>query len=169
MADRRHTPFADACCVLGGTTMFASAFVHWVSRGAGSGLRGHALVDALIGLGRHVPALSATRLTVVWYAVPAIGAAALVACGLTGARSRGTRVVALVAVAIAVTAAVAFAHLAGAGHLGWGAKLALGGAALLVGASWLPRVVPSKLRMRRRRSSTMTARARSSVVRAGDS
>lgn len=133
--------------------MFTSAFVHWIARGAGSGLRGHALVDALIGLGRHVPALSTARLTVLWYLVPALGAAALIACGLIGTRNVVTRVVAAIAVVVAGLATAAFTHLAGFDHLGWGPKIALAGALLIAVGAWIPdfRIERQELRIGPRR------------------
>ena len=94
--------------------------------GPGSGLRGHALVDAVVALGKHVPALSAARLTIVWYLVPALGAAAWIACGLTGPRSTPSRIVAAAALIAALVAVVAFARLVGTARLGWGPKLASG-------------------------------------------
>ena len=75
---RRRALIADGCFLVGGAALVASAFLHWIARGAGSGLRGHALVDALIALGKHVPALSAGRLTILWYLVPASGALAII-------------------------------------------------------------------------------------------
>ena len=140
MADHhaRATPVADVVYATGAAALFASAFVHWIARGPGSGLRGHALVDALVRVGRHVPALSAARLTVVWYLIPACGALAWIACGLRGARSLWARVVGSVAFVAAVLAYVGFAHLATAARLGWGPKLALAGAVVCLAASWLP-------------------------------
>src|SRR6185312_13552599 len=112
-----------------GALLFGSAFVHWISRGPGSGLRGHALVDAVVALGGHVPALSAARLTVLWYLVPALGTAAWIACGFTGPRSLTSRIVAVSALVVSLVSFVAFAHMAGTAHLGWGPKLALAGGA----------------------------------------
>ena len=74
--DRRRVA-ADALVIGGGALLVASAFMHWVSSGYGSGLRGHALIDAIIAVGRHFPGMSAARLTVLWYLVPASGAASL--------------------------------------------------------------------------------------------
>jgi hypothetical protein len=139
MVDHHHraTPVADVVFAIGGAALFFSAFVHWIARGPGSGLRGHALVDTLVHLGRNVPAMSATRLTVIWYLIPACGALAWIACGLRGARSTWARVVAVVAFVASVLAYVAFAHLATAARLGWGPKLALAGATVCVAASWV--------------------------------
>ncbi|MDQ1508908.1 MAG: hypothetical protein QOG50_752, partial [Actinomycetota bacterium] len=55
MTDDARRRGADALVMIGGAALVASAFAHWVSRGYGSGLRGHALIDALISIGRHVP------------------------------------------------------------------------------------------------------------------
>ena len=81
--DRRRIA-ADALVVCGGGALVVSAFAHWVRRGNGSGLRGHALVDAIIAVGRHFPGMSGARLTVLWYLVPAAGAASWIATGLRG-------------------------------------------------------------------------------------
>ena len=87
---RRRALVAELAYVAGGGALFGSAFVRWVARGAGSGLRGHALVDAAVALGGTVPALSIGRLTVLWYLVPTLGAVGWIACGLGGPRrSRG--------------------------------------------------------------------------------
>ncbi len=158
---------ADVCYLAGGVALVASGFMHWVSRGPGSGLRGHELVDAVIALGGHVPALSNGRLTVLWYLVPAFGAAAWIVCGVTGARSTTARVVAVAGFVVAMAALVTFAHMVGTARLGWGPKLAVFGAVLLCTGAWCP--LPQRSRLELPGSDTMTARARSSVVRAGDS
>jgi len=106
-------------------------------RGAGSRLRGHALVDAIIATSRHLPGLSAGRLTVLWYLVPAAGAASWIALGLGGAASRATRVVAVVAVVVALGSVAAIASLTGYARLGPGAWMALTGAGALVVGSWV--------------------------------
>ena len=135
---RRRALLADGCYLAGGAALLASAFVHWIARGAGSGLRGHALVDALVALGKNVPALSAGRLTILWYLVPALGAASWIVYGVFGARSRGARIVAAAALVATLVAAAAFRQLAGTARLGWGPKVALlGGVALFAGA-WVP-------------------------------
>jgi hypothetical protein len=132
--------------------LLASAFVHWVAVGAGSGLRGHALVDAVVDLGRHVPGLSAGRLTVVWYLVPATGAVAWISCGFTGARSLASRIIAIAALVLALLAWVTFARLLGDAKLGWGPKLAFAGAAVLCAAAFAPeRVLSGGRRSPRRR------------------
>src|SRR3954464_242943 len=135
---RRRVLVADGCYLAGGAALVASAFLHWIARGAGSGLRGHALVDALVALGKHVPTLSGGRLTVVWYLVPALGAASWIAFGLAGGRSRPTRIVAVVALLMAAVAAGAFRQLAGTARLGWGPKVALLGGVLLCVGAWAP-------------------------------
>jgi hypothetical protein len=131
-------PVADCSYLVGGGGLFASAFLYWVTRGPGSGLRGHALVDAVVALGRDVPALSSGRLTILWYLVPALGAASWIACGLTGAQSRLSRVVAGLALATTVLVVVAFVQLAGFSRLGWGPKVAVIGAVALGLAAWWP-------------------------------
>jgi hypothetical protein len=134
--DRRRVA-ADALVVLGGAALLASAFAHWVSEGAGSGLRGHALVDAIIAVGRHLPGLSAARITVLWYLVPASGAASWVTLGLLGAGSRATRIVAIVAAVVTVGSLAAIGGLVGYSKLGVGAGLALTGACALVVGAWV--------------------------------
>jgi len=140
VADERHLRWtvADGIFAVGGLFMFASAFVHWVRRGPGSGLRGHALVDTIVALGKHVPALSAGRLTIVWYLIPALGAAAWIVAGLVGTKHLAGRVVGTLALVVAIAARLAFGHLVGSGRLGLGPNLALAGAALMAAAAWLP-------------------------------
>lgn len=135
----RRGATVDVAYFLGGAGLLASSLLHWVGRGAGSALRGHALVDAVIALGRDVPGLSAARLTVCWYAVPAIGAVSWIALGLTGARSTSSRIVAGVAVVIAVAVVAAFTAVVGLDDLAAGPWLALAGALVLAGAAFAPR------------------------------
>jgi hypothetical protein len=136
----RRTRVAEVLCVGGGAALLVSAFTHWVRRGPGSRLRGHELVDTLVALGRDLPGLSSARLTVLWYLVPALGAASWISVGLTGPASRWTRSVAIAAVIVSVLALFAFARLAGWRDLGVGAPLAVGGAAaLLTGTFFQPR------------------------------
>ena len=118
--------------------MLVSAFMQWVTRGAGSGLRGHALIDAVVALGRHVPVVSIGRLTILWYLVPASGAVSWIVCGLGGPRCRAARVVAGSALVMSVVTVGAFVRLVGVARLGWGPKLALAGAVALCLAAWLP-------------------------------
>jgi hypothetical protein len=135
---RRRVLLADGCYLAGGAALVASAFMHWIARGAGSGLRGHALVDALVALGKHVPALSSGRLTILWYLVPGLGAVSWIVYGVVGARGRSARIVALAALVVVLVADAAFRQLAGSARLGWGPKVALlGGLALCAGA-WAP-------------------------------
>jgi hypothetical protein len=133
---------ADALVLVGGAALVASAFSHWVSHGYGSGLRGHALVDALISVGRHFPGLSAARLTILWYLVPALGASSWIASGLRGAGGRAARIVAVASAVAAVASFGAFGWLVGFAHLGIGAWLAVSGAAALVAGSWF--VAPTR-------------------------
>lgn len=135
---RPRVLLADGCYLAGGAALVASAFLHWIARGAGNGLRGHALVDALVALGKHVPALSSGRLTILWYLVPGLGAVSWIVYGVVGARGRSARIVALAALMIVLVADAAFRQLAGSARLGWGPKVALlGGLALCAGA-WAP-------------------------------
>jgi hypothetical protein len=133
----RRRVVADVLVAVGGVALVASAFAHWVSEGAGSGLRGHALVDAIIAVGRHLPGLSAVRITVLWYLVPASGAASWVALGLGGAAGRATRVIAIVAALVTAGSVAAIGALAGYSKLGFGAFLALAGAGTLVIGAWV--------------------------------
>ena len=81
-----------------------------------------------------LPGVSGARLTVLWYLVPALGAASWIAVGLTGPASWWSRGVALAALVVAALAFLAFARLAGVRDLGIGAPLAsLGACALGVG------------------------------------
>jgi hypothetical protein len=129
---------AEGCYLLGGGALLASAFLHWVSRGPGSAARGHKLVDEIVALGKHLPAVSTGRLTVVWYLIPALGAVGWIALGLKGVSSRAARIVAILAVVMAVLAFVAFEQLVGLDRLGRGPWVALAGALLMCAASWLP-------------------------------
>ncbi len=156
MNDGARRRLADVLVLVGGAALVASAFSHWVSSGYGSGLRGHSLIDALISVGRHFPGLSAVRLTILWYLVPALGAASWIATGWRGVGSRTTRIVAVSAAAAAVASFGAFGWLVGFGHLGIGAWLAVVGAAAVVSGSWL--VVPTDLHPAR--SVRMTDRGR---------
>ena len=120
MAERafHETPAADACYLVGGGVLLASAFLHWVARGTGSGLRGHDLVDAVVALGREVPLLSTGRLTILWYLVPTLGTASWIACGLSGAHSRASRVIAGAAIVVTAIVGAAFIHFVGFDRLG---------------------------------------------------
>jgi hypothetical protein len=145
MTAARRRVAADAVVALGGAALVASAFAHWVSQGVGSGLRGHDLVDAIIAVGRHLPGLSVARVTVLWYLVPALGAASWIALGLSGAGSRATRAVAIAAAIVTIGSVAAIGGLVGYGKLGSGAWLAILGAAALVVGAWVvaPRRAPA--------------------------
>ena len=138
--DRRRV-VSDVLVIGGGALLIGSAFMHWVSSGYGSGLRGHALIDAVVAVGRNFPGLSVARLTVLWYLVPAFGAACWIAAGLRGAASTATRVVAVGAAIAAVLSVVAIVRLVGFDHLGVGAWIALIGAGAVVVGAWLPKFI----------------------------
>ncbi len=141
MAERafHETPVADGCYLAGGGALFLSAFLHWAASGPGSGLRGHALVDAVVALGRSVPVLSTGRLTILWYLVPALGTASWVGCGLSGAHSRASRIIAAGAFVVSVVVGAAFVHLLTWSRVGWGPVVAVTGAIALCLAAWWPR------------------------------
>lgn len=147
MAERgfHESPVADGCYLAGGGALFASAFLYWVNRGPGSGLRGHALVDAVVALGREVPLLSTGRLTILWYLVPALGTASWIACGLGGARSRASRIIAGAAIVVTLAVAGAFLRSLSFSRLGWGPKIAVIGAIALGLAAWWPRRISAAL------------------------
>jgi hypothetical protein len=150
---RHGAPIGNLGYLAGGVALFASAFLNWVARGTGSGLRGHALVDTVVALGRDVPALSNGRLTVLWYLVPAFGAVSWIACGLGGHDSRTSRVLAGAALVTTVVTVGAFVRLVGFSRLGWGPKVAFAGALALCLSAWLPalsgrRTAPSRPRER---------------------
>jgi hypothetical protein len=144
VSESRRRIIADAMLIVGGAALIGSAFMHWVSRGYGSGLRGHALIDALVAAGRHFPGISTARLTLLWYLVPAFGAASWIATGLRGADSRASRVVAMLAAVAALGSALAIVRLVGLSSLGIGAWVALAGAGALLVGSWL--VAPRRVR-----------------------
>jgi hypothetical protein len=147
--DRRRIA-SDVLVIGGGALLVGSAFMHWVSSGYGSGLRGHALIDAVVAVGRNFPGLSVARLTVLWYLVPAFGAASWIAAGLRGAGSTATRIVAVAAAIAALLSVLAIVRLVGLDHLGVGAWIALTGAAALVAGSWIfaPRAASSDASVR---------------------
>ena len=129
------TRAADGLCLVGGGALLCSTFVYWVREGAGSRLRGHELIDTLVSLGNSFPGASAARLTVLWYLVPALGAATWLTVGLTDARSRATRAIAIATIVVVAIVVMAFVRLAGRSDLGLGPWLAiLGAAAICVGA-----------------------------------
>ncbi len=91
------------------------------------------MIDAIVALGDTLPGLSAARLAVLWYLVPASGAALWIAVGLDAGRRTSAAVAALVTMLVVV----GFARLAGVGDLGAGAWLATGGAIVAgVAAGW---------------------------------
>ncbi|HEX5615499.1 MAG TPA: hypothetical protein VFZ83_10150 [Acidimicrobiia bacterium] len=132
----RASRSADAVAVAGGGALLGSAFAHWVRRGPGHSLRGHELVDAIVGLGDTLPGLTGARLTVLWYLVPASGALTWIVIALTGAASRTARVFAVVTVVVTAATVAAFVRMTSVSSLGAGAWLALGGAALVAIATF---------------------------------
>ena len=137
MTAPRRRVASDAFAIAGGGALVISAFMHWVSRGYGSGLRGHALIDALVAAGRHFPGASVAQLTALWYLVPALGAASWIATGLRGANSRAARVIAILAAVAALGSILAIVRLVGFSQLGAGAWMALTGAVALLVGSWM--------------------------------
>ena len=135
----RRARVADGIAAAGGAALLASAFLHWVGRGPGHSLRGHDLIDTIVALGDTLPGLSAARLTVLWYFVPASGAVTWIVVALRGASSGAMLATALATGAITLAAVVAFARLTGVGSLGPGAWLASAGAALVLSATLLAR------------------------------
>jgi hypothetical protein len=129
---------ADGVYLVGGAALVVSAFLSWVARGPGSGLHGHDLVDTVVALGNNVPALSAGRLTIVWYLLPALGAAGWIAFGLVGARALAGRIIAAAGALMAAFTFGIFVRLVGWDRLGWGPKVALLGGICLVLGAWLP-------------------------------
>jgi hypothetical protein len=121
---------ADAVALLGGAALVVSPLLRWVRRGPGHTLSGRDMIDAVVALGGDVPGLSAARLAIVWYLVPAMGAAVWIAVGL----HRGRRTVAAGAGVVTALAVVGFASLSGIAALGAGAILAgVGGVLAVVG------------------------------------
>jgi hypothetical protein len=129
--------------LLAGAALLASAFLPWVRQGPGHTLHGHALVDTVVALGNTVPGLSAARLTVLWYLIPAAGALVWISVGALGPGSIATRIVAIVALVAALAAFLAFGRALGFGALGSGAFLALTGGLVAVAGAF---VAPSRSR-----------------------
>jgi hypothetical protein len=129
--------------VLAGAALIFSAFLPWVRHGPGHTLHGHALVDTVVALGNTVPGLSAARLTVLWYVIPAAGALVWVTIGALGPGSLATRIVAVISLFAALGAFLAFGHALGFGALGTGAFFALGGGLVAVTGAF---VAPSRSR-----------------------
>jgi hypothetical protein len=135
----RRRLLADVVVALGGGALLASSALPWARRGPGHSLHGHALVDAVIALGNTLPGLSAARLTVVWYVVPASGALIWIALGAAGPAHRATRVAAGVAALASTLAFIAFERVLGMSALGSGPFVALAGScAALVGTTVVP-------------------------------
>jgi hypothetical protein len=155
---RTRAPIADGIYLVGGGALFASAFVHWVTHGPGSASTGHKLIDEIVALGKHVPALSAARLTVFWYLLPALGAIGWIVIGLRGANSWWARGVGIAAFVFAFLVVLAFQQLVTIHRFSWGPWLAVLGGFLMFASSMLTLAYDR-----------MRGRARSSVVRAGDS
>ena len=135
----RRARLADGIAVAGGGALLGSAFLHWVRRGPGHSLRGHDLVDTVVALGDTLPGLSAARLTVLWYLVPASGAVTWIVVALRGASSGAALISALVIAVVTAATVAAFAGLTSVGSLGPGAWTAAAGAALVVSAALVAR------------------------------
>jgi hypothetical protein len=132
---KRRTALATGVAVIGGAALLVSVFLPWVRRGPGNSLRGHDLIDTLVALGHELPGASTARLTVLWYVVPALGAASWISIGLTGPTSRATRVVVVAATVFGALVVLAFGRLAGFGDLGAGPyAVMLGAVAMCAGA-----------------------------------
>jgi hypothetical protein len=129
---RTRAPVADGVYLVGGGALFASAFVHWVTHGPGSASTGHKLIDEIVALGKHVPALSAARLTVFWYLLPALGAIGWIVIGFRGANNWWARGVAIAAFICAFLVVLAFQQLVTIHRFAWGPWFALGGAFLML-------------------------------------
>lgn len=138
----RRARIADAISVAGGAALLGSAFLHWVRRGPGSSLRGHDLVDTVVALGSALPGLDATRLTLLWYLVPASGAVVWITVALAGTASRPMLVIALATASVTLATVVAFVRLTALADLDAGAWLAVAGAALVLGATLAARRAP---------------------------
>jgi hypothetical protein len=132
---RTRAPIADGIYLVGGGALFASAFVHWVTRGPGSASIGHKLIDEIVALGKHVPELSAARLTVFWYLLPALGAIGWIVVGFRGTNSWWARGVGIAAFACAFLVVLAFQQLVTIHRFSWGPWLALGGGVLMLTSS----------------------------------
>lgn len=135
----RRTRLADGIAVVGGGALLASAFLHWVRRGPGHSLRGHDLVDTIVALGDTLPGLSAARLTVLWYLVPASGAATWIVVALRGASSGAALISALVITVVTLATVATFATLTSVASLGPGAWTATTGAALVLTSALVAR------------------------------
>lgn len=134
----RSSRLHDVASVGGGALLLLSSTLHWVRRGPGATFRGQDLVDALIALGHHVPALSATRLAILWYLVPAMGALAWVVVGFASHRRALVKGHAIATLVIVVGVVFAFTRLTRWSRLGPGVLVALAGAALITVAAFTP-------------------------------
>ena len=124
----------DLVALAGGAALCLSPLLRWVRRGPGHTLSGRDMIDALVALGSDIPGLSAARLALAWYLVPASGAAIWVAVGF----DRGRRSVSIAAAIVTALVLAAFARLSGVGALGPGAWLAGAGAATALTATLAP-------------------------------
>ncbi len=126
----------DLATLAGGVALLVSPFLQWVRRGPGNTLSGREMIDAIVALGDALPGLSAARLAVAWYLVPASGAVLFIAVGL----GRGKRAAAGLALGVTALVFVGFVRLAGVADLGPGPWLAAAGA-LLAAATTLQSMV----------------------------
>ncbi len=108
----------------GGSALLVSPFVQWVRRGPGNTFSGREMIDAVVALGTSLPGLSAARLAVAWYLVPAFGATLFIAVGV----GRLRRTAAVAATGVSALVFVGFTTLAGISNLGLGPWLAVAGA-----------------------------------------
>ena len=113
---------------------------YWVRSGAGSTLRGHALIDTLNSLAHGQSSAWVTVLTLLWYAVPACGALAWIVVGFGDPRARSGRATALAAVIVTATIDVYFFTKVGT-RVGAGVYLAAAGALTLAISSVVPQTV----------------------------
>lgn len=120
MPQASRVGWRDRVALGAGLALLVSPFLRWVRRGPGHTLSGREMIDTLVALGNSVPGLSAARLSIVWYLVPAGGAAVWIAIGF----DRFRRTTAVGAAAVALVAVAGFARLAGVAALGPGAAIA---------------------------------------------
>jgi hypothetical protein len=135
--NRSPSRLTDGATLAGGALLVLSSALHWVRRGPGATLRGHDLIDALVAIGRHVPALSSTRLAILWYLVPAMGALAWVVVGFASERRAVVRAHAIATAVIVAGVVLAFTRLTRWSRLGPGVPVALAGAALVLVAAFI--------------------------------
>jgi hypothetical protein len=125
---RRHA--RDFGFVAGGALLVISSLCFWVSSGAGSTLRGHALIDAIESLSHGHSSAWTTVLTLVWYAVPACGALAWIVVGFGDPQGPSGRALAIATAVIVATIDVYFFAKVGS-RAGLGVYLAAAGALTL--------------------------------------